>query len=164
MPGNNFPKITRTSKSVRGLKPCYIVLYFLFCVSCLLNILGNQININFLKKPSVVGLNTVLFPEGSATQDTVCLYLFSSIHTLSTHTTPQKRNILSDQRKGSSLNLGENQNKKTPKNKKIKNCSIKVRVRVSNSFSVLVYFNHILTSCHLLSLSFICSRYFCSCS
>lgn len=23
MPGNNFPKITCTSKPVRGLKPCY---------------------------------------------------------------------------------------------------------------------------------------------
>lgn len=49
---NNFPKITCTSKSVRGLKTCYIVLYFLFCLSCLLYILDNQKkkNQNFLKQ------------------------------------------------------------------------------------------------------------------
>lgn len=89
---NNFPKITRTSQSEVWR---HVILFFLLCASCHLHILDNQ---NFCidkfriswNNLSVVGANTVLFPESSSTQDTVCLSLSSSIHTLSTHTTPPK--------------------------------------------------------------------------
>lgn len=61
---NNYPKLTCTSKSVRVLKPCYIVPYFLFCVSWLLYVLGNQINIHFLKQTQCCGTKPSFISRG----------------------------------------------------------------------------------------------------
>lgn len=137
---NNFPKITRTSKLVRGLKPCYCILFFTFCFAWVASHASNKCTF-----PETIPVFwTQFYFQSSVLHKTLSVHLHS-------HTTPKKEHspLISASDHLSIGGVGK---------------LFKVRVRVSNSFSVLVYFNHILTSCHLLSLSFICSRYFCSCS
>lgn len=85
-----------------------------------------------------MGANTVLFPESSATQDTVCLSLSSSIHTLSTHTTPQKKGTFTP---SASDGLSVGQEKKAVQSKS--------ELGKATLFSsILIMYSHLAIYCH----------------